>query len=227
MRAVATTLVLAVTALAGCAPIPPVAPPTPKPPVPCLSQSSDRLFATCLRTELDQVWRREFRDTGRTYTSVHLTVGDAPQPKGGHLVDHAADRAFFSPASGIHLPTQYLTAVHYAHGARAHLVLSFILGHETGHHVQFLLHPHLRSRVNDLEAQADCYAGAWARQEADAGKMDIGQFRAAAAAELNRLSTYPDEVATHGHPAQRLASLDKGLSSQDPTACDIGQLTWH
>jgi predicted metalloprotease len=67
----------------------------------------------------------------------------------------------------------------------------------------------------------------WARQEADIGRLDTGQFRSAATAELGRLSTYPDEVATHGDPAQRLASLDKGLHSGDPAACDVGPLTWR
>jgi uncharacterized protein len=228
VRAAALTLLLAVSALTGCAhAAPPPAAPAPKPPVPCLSQANDGLFTACLRTELDEVWGRAFRDTGRTYIPPQLTVGDGPGPRGDGARDDGPDRAFFSPRSGIHLPTQYLDAVHTAHGPRSPLVLTFTMSHETGHNVQFLLHPRVDARVNDLEAQADCYAGAWARKEADAGRLDTAQFRAAAAAELDRLSTYPHEVATHGDLAQRLASLDKGLHGGDPAACDIGQLTWR
>jgi len=226
VRAAAAILLLAVSMLAGCAHNPPpAATPAPKPPLPCLSQADDGLFATCLRTELDQVWTRKLRDTGRTYTSPRLTVGDGP--RGERSRDGGPDRAFFNPHSGIHLPTRYLTAVHTAYGPRAHMILTFTVSHETGHHLQSLLHPGIDVQVNDREAQADCYAGVWAHQEAADGKLDTGQFREATAAELNRLSTYPDEVATHGDPAQRLASLDKGLRSGDPAACDVGPLTWR
>jgi uncharacterized protein len=228
VRAAAAILPLAVSLLAGCAPNPPpAATPAPKPPLPCLSQADDLPFATCLLTELNQVWTRELRDTGRTYTSPRLTVGDGPGPRGDRTRDGGPDRAFYSPRSGMHLPTRYLTAVHTAYGPRAHMILIFTISHETGHHIQSLLHPGIDVRVNDQEAQADCYAGVWANQEAADGKLDTEQFRTAAAAELNRLSTYPDEVATHGDPAQRLTSLDKGLRSGDPAACDVGPLTWR
>jgi predicted metalloprotease len=182
-------------------------------------------FATCLLTELDQVWTRQLRNTGRTYTAPRLTVGDGS--RGDRTRDGGPDRAFYSPRSGIHLPTRYLLAMHTAYGPRTQMNLTFTMSHETGHHIQSLLHPGIDVRVNDREAQADCYSGVWAHQEAAEGKLDTEQFRAAAAAELNRLSTYPDEVATHGDPAQRLASLDKGLHSGDPAACDVGPLTWR
>ncbi len=213
--------------LTGCAHTAPAAAPAPKAPVPCLSQADDALFASCLRTELTEVWDREFRDTGRTYSSPQLTVGDDPGPRGERTRDDGPDRAFYSPRSGIHFPTRYLDAVHTAHGPRAHVVLTFTMDHEIGHHVQFLLHPRIDVPVNELEAQADCYAGVWARQEADTGRLVTGEFRSAAAAELGRLSSYPNEVATHGNPDQRLASLDKGLHSGEPAACDVGQLTWR
>ncbi|MBO0875474.1 MAG: neutral zinc metallopeptidase [Pseudonocardia sp.] len=226
MRA-AAILLLTVWVLTGCAPTPPQAATAPKPPVPCLSQADDRQFATCLQTELNEIWDRQFRATGRTYTSTQLTVGEGAGPQDERTQDGGPDRAFYRPHSGIHLPTQYLNAVHTAHGSRADVVLTFTIAHETGHHIQFLLHPGSHARVNDREAQADCYAGMWAREEADTGRLDIEQFRTATATELNRLSTYPDEVATHGDPDQRLASLDKGLHTGDPATCDVGQLTWH
>jgi predicted metalloprotease len=191
-----------------------------------------------VQIELDAVWTRKFHDTARQYTPPEVIVDDTtstdggPVPGGGRgkpgrRLDPDTDRAYTNARTGtIYFPSRYLTAVHAAHGPRAHLVLTFTMGHEFGHRVQFLLHPHPEARVNDLEAQADCYAGIWARQEADAGELDIEQFRAAASAELHRLSSYRNEVATHGRPAQRIASLDKGLSSHEPASCDQGELTW-
>jgi hypothetical protein len=227
----AAAILLAVLAVAGCARTPPhaaTAPASPpKPSVPCLAQADDGLFVTCLSTELNEVWAREFSSTGRRYTPAPLTVGDAPDARRARAPDGGPDRAFYRPRSGIHFPTQYLNAVHAAHGPVAHLALTFTIAHETGHHVQFLLHPHVDAPVIDGESQADCYAGVWARQEADLGRLDTGQFRAATSAEMARLATYPDEVATHGDLDHRLASLDKGLHSGDPAACDVGQLTWR
>ncbi|WP_028926247.1 neutral zinc metallopeptidase [Pseudonocardia acaciae] len=188
--------------------------------MPCLSQPDDGTFAACLNTELNQIWDREFRATGGRYTEARLTVGEERTEDGG------PDRAFYRPRSGVHLPTRYLDAVHNAHGPVAQVVLTFTMAHESGHHVQFLLHPRTGATVNEREAQADCYAGVWARKEAEAGGLDIERFRAATNAEMDRLSTYPDETATHGGPDQRLVSLDKGLRSGNPATCDVGQLTW-
>lgn len=221
---------LAASVLAGCArDAAPMAAPAPKTPapVPCLSQVDDGLFVICLRTEFDEVWGQEFRATGRTFRSPPLTVGD-PDPRNDGNRDKVPDRAFFNRRSGIHFPTKYVDAVQTAHGSRSHIVLTFTMSHEVGHHVQYLLRPRIGVRVNDLEAQADCYAGVWARKEADTGRLDPAEFRSAAAAELARLSSsYADEVATHGDLGQRLASLDKGLNTGDPAACDIGPLTWR
>ena len=216
--------------LAGCAGHPP-APPGPRPgpaqPVPCLSQSDDGLFLICLRSELDEVWGREFRGTGRSYTSPALTVGPPRAPRGDRGPDFTRDRAYFSVRSGINFPTRYLDDVRTAHGSRAHIVLTFTLGHETGHHVQLLLHRALEAPDVDLETQADCYAGFWARREADSGRLVVEEFRAGAQAELRRLSQDPDEVVSHGDADRRIASLNKGLAATDPAACDVGRLTWH
>jgi hypothetical protein len=65
----------------------------------------------------------------------------APGRRGERTRDGGPDRAFFSPRSGIHLPTRYLTAAHTAYGPRAHMILTFTMSHETGHHLQSLLHP--------------------------------------------------------------------------------------
>jgi uncharacterized protein len=221
----AAVLLLTGLALAACAAAPPQAAIAPKPPVPCLSQANDGQVASCLRTEVNETWDRVFHDAGRGYTATRVTVRDGPRD--ARTRDGGPDRAFYRPESGIHLPARYLNAVHAAHGQLAWVVLTFTMAHEAGHHVQFLLHPGSDATVNEREAQADCYAGVWARKEADLGRLDTGPFRAATTAELDRLSTYPNEVATHGDPGQRLASLDKGLRSGDPAACDVGQLTWR
>lgn len=231
-------LLAALASAGGCAPSPAqtTVPPSGSTPGaaplaagPCLSQLQDALFLTCLRTEVDEVWGRAVRDTGRDYPTMPLTVGDRPRDRRqGEGASDEPDRAYFSQRSGTHFPTVYLDAVQAAHGTDAHHVLTFTMAHEVGHHVQFLLHPRTNARVNDIEAQADCYAGIWARWATDAGRLDTAVFRESAAAELHRLSTsYEGEVDSHGDTAQRLASVDKGLGSGDPAVCDVGRLTWR
>jgi predicted metalloprotease len=127
----------------------------------------------------------------------------------------------------MNFPTRYLDDVRAAHGSRAHIVLTFTLGHETGHHIQLLLHRRLEAPGVDLETQADCYAGFWARREAQTGRLDVDEFRTGAEAELRRLSRDPDEASSHGDADKRIASLDKGLAATDPAACDVGALTWQ
>jgi predicted metalloprotease len=224
----ALTALLVLAACAGTPPTGSAARPAQPPPVPCLSQSDDGLFLVCLRSELDDVWSREFLATGRTYKSPQLTVGPGPGPTGDHQSELSPDLAYFSGPGGIHFPTEYLDDVRTAHGTGAHVVLTFTLGHETGHHVQFLLHPRFfDTPVVDVETQADCYAGFWARREADANHLDVDEFRSGAMAELRRLSQDRGEVRSHGDADQRIASLNKGLGAADPATCDIGLLTWR
>lgn len=225
-----------VLVLAGCAGVSPrnpdPSPRTPDAPValsqaPCLSQSDDGLFLICLQHEINDVWSGRFRDTGREYAPPRLSVGKAPGADGAPERDLAPDRAYFSGRSGIHFPDKYLEDVHKAHGTRAHIVLTFTLGHETGHHLQLLIHPRFDAPDVDVERQADCYAGFWARSEADEKRLDVGLFRSAAEAELRRLSEDHAEVLSHGSADQRIGSLDEGLRATDPSACDVGDLTWR
>lgn len=234
-RALAVQVLTALALVGGCAggatedtgrTVPARGSATSSPTAPCLSQSDDELFLICLRTEIDGVWSREFRDTGRRYRSPRLTVAPSGGTTGGHERDLARDRAYFSGSSGIHFPTRYLDDVRTAHGTSAHVVLTFTLGHETGHHVQLLLHPHFDAPDVDVETQADCYAGFWARREADAGRLDLGAFRSGAGAELRRLSRDQEEVRSHGSADQRIGSVEKGLRAAGPSACDVGVLTW-
>lgn len=218
MTFVATVAVL----LAGCADtVPGRAVRDPSPAVPCLAEVDDGAFARCVQRELDAVWSREFRAVGRDYTPPRLTVPDTERRRDG-----VEDRAYFSPRSGVHVPTRYLDDLRAAHGSQAHIVLTFTLGHETGHHVQNLLHPRSEASSIDAERQADCYAGVWARQEAKARALDVDAFRAGAEAELRRLSADPDEIRTHGTVRERIASLQGGIRTGDPATCDTADLTW-
>ena len=105
-------------------------------------------------------------------------------------------------------------------GAPGDFAQAYVIAHELGHHVQKLLG--LFDKGTDsvhIELQADCLAGAWAR-DANARKIvDPGDIDEAlnAASQIGddtlqkRAQGYvqPDKF-THGSSAQRVASLRKG-----------------
>ncbi|MGQ0482596.1 MAG: neutral zinc metallopeptidase [Pseudonocardia sp.] len=221
---VATALVLTGCGAGGSTPatVAPPPPPTPAAPaVPCLDVGVEARYVECLQRANDAVWQPLFAGAGRSYPPPRLTVPDqAPRS------DRTRDRAFFNARTGVHFPTAYLDDVRAAHGERARVVLSFTVAHETGHHVQWLVRPRLRAPVRDIELQADCYAGMWARSQVGVGDLDPAVFREGAVAELRRLSADPDEVDSHGTIDERVASLDRGLAAGAPEACDVGTLNW-
>lgn len=192
----------------------------------------DGAFAGCLERTLTAVWSRLFAATGRHYDPPTLLAPDTGKQPG-----EVAHRAYYAPHQGIHVPAGYLADLRTAFGLDAHRALAFALAHETGHHVQFLLHPRSDQARPDqarpdqapsqaVEMQADCYAGVWAHAEAAAGMLTAPAFLAAASGELRRLSATPSEVSTHGSAAARIDALTAGMTSGDPAACDAPGLTW-
>ncbi len=193
------------------------------PPLPCASDLDDGAFAHCLEQALSRVWTGLFAATGREYRPPAL---DGPDT--GHQPDGVGHRAYYEEdTQTIHVPAGYLVDLRAAFDGRAHAALAFALAHETGHHVQFLVHHGFGQATSTaVEMQADCYAGVWAHAEAAAHALTAPVFLDAASAELRRLSGRPDEVRTHGSAEQRIGALTLGLTSGDPAACDAPGLTW-
>ncbi|MEO3923206.1 neutral zinc metallopeptidase [Micromonosporaceae bacterium B7E4] len=136
-------------------------------------------------------------------------------------------------------------------GAPGEFAQPYVLAHEYGHHVQDLLGTEQRVRDQRqaspdeanrlsvlLELQADCYAGAWARNATgtadDRGvkiftsltERDIQEGLDTAAAigddAIQRRSggRIDESQFTHGSSADRQKWFGTGYSSGDPTSCD-------
>jgi predicted metalloprotease len=128
-------------------------------------------------------------------------------------------------------------------GASGDLAAQYIVAHEYGHHVQNVLGINAQmheAQQNDpdranqysiaLELQADCFAGAWARDVADEGKFDNPQeveeaLNAAAAVGDDRIQQQTQgrvspETWTHGSSEQRVEWFRRGFDSADPGTCD-------
>ena len=107
-------------------------------------------------------------------------------------------------------------------GAPGDFAQAYVIAHEVGHHVQNLAGLLGRGEVNQIETelQADCLAGAWAKDAEARSELEVGDIDEA----LNAASQIGDdtiqrktqgrvqpETWTHGSAAQRSGSFKRGL----------------
>lgn len=129
-------------------------------------------------------------------------------------------------------------------GAGGDFTYAYVIAHEVGHHVQYLLGTldqahNLMSRLPETEAnkisvrlelQADYYAGVWAnRDNAMFNSIEAGDVENAVNAAskigddyLQRKATGREQPETfnHGRSSQRVKWLTRGIRSGDPLAGD-------
>ena len=107
-------------------------------------------------------------------------------------------------------------------GAPGDFAQAYVIAHEVGHHVQNQKNLLGRGEVHQIETelQADCIAGAWAKDANARGIVEVGDvdeaLNAAAAIgddTIQRKTTgrVQPETWTHGSAAQRSAAFKKGL----------------
>ncbi len=108
-------------------------------------------------------------------------------------------------------------------GAPGDFAQAYVIAHEVGHHVQNISGMLGRGEVNQIETelQADCLAGAWAKDADARGLVEVGDVDEAlnAAAQIGddtiqrkTQGRVQPETWTHGSAAQRSAAFKKGLS---------------
>ena len=150
---------------------------------------------------------------------------------------------FYCPLDGrIYFDLEFLQVLQNNFGATGDLAAQYIVANEYGHHVQNVLgiNEQMRraqqadpSRANQysvaLELQADCLAGAWARDASDRSLFDDPSeveeaLDAAAAVGDDRIQQKTQgrvdpESWTHGSSAQRVQWFQRGYQTGDPQRC--------
>ncbi len=151
---------------------------------------------------------------------------------------------FYCPADNLdYFDLDFLVQLQQQFGATGDLAAQYIVAHEYGHHVQNVLGFNAQVRQAQqadpgnanqysiaLELQADCFAGAWARDVADAGLFDSRDevdeaLDAARAVGDDRIQQQTQgrtdpESWTHGSSAQRADWFAQGFNSGDPATCN-------
>ena len=209
-----------------------------------LEQEADRKkLVGVVLADTEDVWRVLFRAQGRTYVDPKLILfrdrvrsacGAASQSSG----------PFYCPADNqVYLDLSFFDELSRSLGVKGDFAIAYVIAHEVGHHVQTLLgldrilNSSLESRQGrrdgqasvQIELQADCLAGVWAKQTQTTKNViepgDIDQaIDAAAAIGDDRLQkraqgfVVPDSF-THGSSAQRVAAFRRGFAGGELRSC--------
>ena len=155
--------------------------------------TAEELFACRVLKSTEQVWGQIYADQGARYTPPRLRFYEDNNQSGCGVAQAAMGPFYCPPDRGVYLDTNFFRELSQKYGAGGDF------------------------------AQADCYAGVWAKRS---GRMEPGDIeeglRAAEAIGDDRLqgNRASPESFTHGTSAQRAYWLKRGYDTGDPARCD-------
>jgi predicted metalloprotease len=194
-------------------------------------------FSAQILAGTEDVWTKEFQKIGRTYEPPRLVLFTGSVQSGCGGATSSSGPFYCSADQSVYIDLSFFTQMKQQLGADGDFAYAYVIAHEVGHHVQYLLGTleqahQQRSRVSEkesnrisvrLELQADFYAGIWAYHDNEMfGSLEDGDIEEG----INVASkigddylqkqaqgyTVPDAF-NHGTSAQRVRWLKKGLSS--------------
>jgi predicted metalloprotease len=199
-------------------------------------------FVSFVLDDTQQTWERIFQERGAQYQHSHLVLfRDAI--RSGCGVAQSATGPFYCPEDNkVYIDLGFYDELRDRFGANGDFAQAYVLAHEIGHHVQFLLGTErkVRSAMQSnpseqnalsvrLELQADCYAGIWGHsteQRKLIDQADIAQALNAASAigddRIQKMSGrgVSPESFTHGSSEQRQMWFKRGLDTGSLESCN-------
>ena len=194
-------------------------------------------FASQILAGTEDVWTAEFKKMGRTYKPPKLVLFKGAVQSGCGNATSSTGPFYCSADQCVYLDLEFFSSMYQQLGADGDFAYAYVIAHEVGHHVQYLLgtleeaHQQM-SRLSKAEAnkisvrlelQADYYAGVWAYHDnkmfnsLEDGDIEEGLHVASVIGDdyLQRKAqgyTVPESF-NHGTSAQRSKWLKKGLST--------------
>ena len=194
-------------------------------------------FSKQILAGTEDVWAKEFRKMGRTYEPPRLVLFTGSVQSGCGGATSASGPFYCSADQSVYIDLSFFSQMRQQLGADGDFAYAYVIAHEVGHHVQYLLgilndaHSQM-SRVSEkesnrisvrLELQADFFAGIWAYHDnAMFGSLEDGDIEEG----LNVASKIGDDYLqkqaqgysvpdsfNHGTSDQRVRWLKKGLRS--------------
>lgn len=193
----------------------------------------------------EDVWTEEFRRRGwGEYECPRMVLYTGSVNTGCGQGSSQVGPFYCSADQTVYIDLDFFKDMERTIGAGGDFAYAYVIAHEVGHHVQYLLgildraHQAM-SRTNSVEAnrisvrlelQADFLAGVWANRDNEMfNSIEPGDIENAVAAAsrigddyLQRKTTGREQPETfnHGRSSQRVAWLTKGIRTGDPTLGD-------
>lgn len=192
-------------------------------------------FAKQILAGTEDVWTAEFKKMGKTYVPPKLVLFTESVQSGCGGATSSTGPFYCSADQCVYIDLSFFSSMKQQLGADGDFAYAYVIAHEVGHHVQYLLGTlqdahNKMSRLSEkeankisvrLELQADFYAGVWAYHDNQIfGSLEDGDIEEG----LNVASKIGDdylqkkargysvpESFNHGTSAQRTKWLKKGL----------------
>jgi hypothetical protein len=201
-------------------------------------EEEQKQFVSAVLADTEDVWKDIFRQAGRQYREPKLVLFTSQVRSACGNASASTGPFYCSGDEKLYIDLAFYKDLKTRFRAPGDFAQAYVIAHEVGHHVQYLLGTmdkvhSLESRAsqeqaNDLsvrlELQADFLAGVWAHYAQQRGVLEPGDveeaLRAATAIGDDRLQmetqgyVVPDSF-THGTSDQRVRWFRKGLESGD------------
>ena len=162
---------------------------------------------------VEYYWNHVFANGDMVYSYIQVFQGYGLFPPFTPCGELVPWNAFYCPVNaGVYYHTAFLDSFLEEIGD---LGPAFIISHEIGHHVSWLLNwiPSVNMSKKQNELQADCFGGAWVRWISDMDLLETGDLEEAAATLI--LIGSPDitwfSPDIHGTSLQRLFAFAAGF----------------
>ncbi|MBI5017343.1 MAG: neutral zinc metallopeptidase [Deltaproteobacteria bacterium] len=202
-------------------------------------------FVSKVLGSTERTWEGVFHESGKQYVPPKLVLftGTTPTACG---TGQSAMGPFYCPLDQkVYIDLAFYQDLKSRFGAPGDFAQAYVIAHEVGHHVQYLLGVSERVRGAQerarseaeanalsvrLELQADCLAGVWAARANDSRRIleggDVEEaLNAASAIGDDRLQqqstgTTVPEGFTHGSSEQRVRWFRRGIDAGKLDRCD-------
>ena len=187
----------------------------------------------------EDVWTQEFKKMGKTYRAPRLVMFTDAVQSGCGGATSSTGPFYCSADQTVYIDLSFFKNMKRSLGADGDFAYAYVIAHEVGHHVQYLLgilgeaHSQMQQMSQKeanrmsvrLALQADFLAGIWAHQDNEMfGSLEDGDIEEGinAASKIGddylqkkaQGYTVPDSF-NHGTSAQRMRWLKKGITTGD------------
>ena len=196
-------------------------------------------FAKKVLASTEDVWTEEFKKMGKTYEAPTLVFFNGSVQSGCGGASASTGPFYCSADQCVYIDLSFFTSMKSSLGADGDFAYAYVIAHEVGHHVQYLLgnlgkaHAQMaklsQSEANkvsvQIELQADCFAGVWAYHVQNRfGSLEEGDLEEAISTAQVIGDDYLQKKAqgyvvpesfNHGTSQQRMKWFKRGFTTGD------------